>query len=88
MTVFRDTGPYSARNSSKGALIAEAGRVIEGLRSGQAAPETVLQEIEATAQVDAADVENDAGGEAGEGEAAVPTEGEGNAAERVEPGGG
>jgi hypothetical protein len=34
MTVFRDTGPYSARNSSKGALIAEAGRVIERLRSG------------------------------------------------------
>jgi len=34
MTVFRDTGPYSARNSSKGALIPEAGRVIEGLRSG------------------------------------------------------
>lgn len=34
MTVFRDTGPYSARNSSKGALIVEAGRVIEGLLSG------------------------------------------------------
>jgi len=33
MTVFRDTGPYSARNSSKGALITETGRVIEGLRS-------------------------------------------------------
>jgi hypothetical protein len=34
MTVLRDTGPYSARNSSKGALIPEAGKVIEGLRSG------------------------------------------------------
>jgi hypothetical protein len=34
MTIFRDTGPYSARNSSKGALIAEAGKVIKGLRSG------------------------------------------------------
>jgi hypothetical protein len=34
MTVFRDTGPYSARNSSKGALIPEAGKVIESLRSG------------------------------------------------------
>jgi len=31
---FRDTGPYSARNSSKGALIAEAGRIVAGLSSG------------------------------------------------------
>lgn len=31
---IRDAGPYSARNTSKGALIAEAGRVIEGLQSG------------------------------------------------------
>lgn len=34
MNAYRDTGPYSARNSSKGALIAEAGRVIDGLCSG------------------------------------------------------
>jgi hypothetical protein len=30
-----DTGPYSARNSSKGALIEEAGRVFAALRQGQ-----------------------------------------------------
>ncbi len=30
----RDTGPYSARNSSKGALIDEAGRILSALASG------------------------------------------------------
>ena len=34
MKQYRDTGPYSGRNSSKGALISEAGRVIGALRSG------------------------------------------------------
>lgn len=32
---FRDTGPYSARNSSKGALIEEASRVFTALGGGQ-----------------------------------------------------
>lgn len=32
---WRDTGPYSARNSSKGALIDEAGRVFTALASGE-----------------------------------------------------
>ena len=31
---YRDTGPYSGRNSSKGALIPEITRVVEGLRDG------------------------------------------------------
>lgn len=38
--VLRDTGPYSARNSSKGALIDEASRVFAALARGQSA-ETV-----------------------------------------------
>ncbi|MBN1485981.1 MAG: DUF1819 family protein [Chloroflexia bacterium] len=33
-SIFRDTGPYSARNSSKGALIGETGKVVEKLRLG------------------------------------------------------
>ena len=31
---YRDTGPYSGRNSSKGALIPEISKVVEGLRDG------------------------------------------------------
>jgi len=71
---------------------------LEGLRSGQAAPEAVLQEIEATANAaQAANVDKGAGGaaadsdsaeEAGETETVTPQEGEGTAPERVEPGGG
>lgn len=34
MDQYRDAGPYSARNSSKGALIAEAGTIVDALRSG------------------------------------------------------
>lgn len=33
-TVFRDQGPYSTRNSSKGALIPEAGKMVEAIRVG------------------------------------------------------
>jgi hypothetical protein len=36
---MRDTGHYSARNSSKGALVAEAGQVFAALQSGLALPE-------------------------------------------------
>jgi hypothetical protein len=32
---YRDTGPYTGRNSSKGALIPEIARVIQGLREGK-----------------------------------------------------
>jgi len=35
----RDTGPYSARNSSKGALIDEAGRVVSAMRQGHSVAE-------------------------------------------------
>ncbi len=71
---------------------------LDGLRSGKVSPDAVLQQVEARAQVArAARADADAGKEVGgsdtaeeasEGEAAVPAEGEGNAAERVEPGGG
>src|SRR5262249_23012386 len=36
---IRDTGDYSARNSSKGALVAEAGQMFAALRSGLSLPE-------------------------------------------------
>ena len=42
--VVRDTGPYSARNSSKGALIDEARRVYAALALGQSV-ETVREEV-------------------------------------------
>jgi hypothetical protein len=42
--VVRDTGPYSARNSSKGALIDEASRVFSALARGQAV-ETVRDQV-------------------------------------------
>jgi hypothetical protein len=42
--VVRDIGPYSARNSSKGALIDEARRVLAALATGQSV-ETVREEV-------------------------------------------
>ena len=42
--VVRDTGPYSARNSSKGALIDEASRVFAALARGQSV-ETVRDQV-------------------------------------------
>lgn len=36
---LRDTGPYSARNTSKGALIDEAGRVFQAVADGTPLPE-------------------------------------------------
>jgi hypothetical protein len=42
--VVRDTGPYSARNSSKGALIDEASRVFVALARGQSV-ETVRDQV-------------------------------------------
>jgi len=42
--VVRDTGPYSARNSSKGALIDEASRVFAALAHGQSI-ETVRDQV-------------------------------------------
>src|SRR5204862_3492012 len=45
---IRDTGPYSARNSSKGALIAEAGRVFQALHDGLTVPEVRHRVLEGT----------------------------------------
>jgi len=44
----RDTGPYSARNSSKGALIEEASRVFAALRLGQSVDEVRDQVLRGT----------------------------------------
>jgi hypothetical protein len=41
---WRDTGPYSARNSSKGALIDEAGRVFTAIAGGESV-ETVRDQV-------------------------------------------
>lgn len=45
---IRDRGPYSARNSSKGALIEEAGRVFAALRLGQTVDEVKDQVLRGT----------------------------------------
>jgi hypothetical protein len=46
--VVRDTGPYSARNSSKGALVDEAGRVFGALASGQSVEKVREQGLRGT----------------------------------------
>jgi len=46
MNLYRDTGLYSARNSSKGALVPEAGKVIQGLRSGLSLDELRVSALE------------------------------------------
>jgi len=46
MNPLRDRGEYSARNSSKGALIAEAARVVASLVDGLSIPEIRLRALE------------------------------------------
>jgi hypothetical protein len=43
---LRDTGPYSSRNTSKGALIEEAGRIFRALHAGLTIPEARERALE------------------------------------------